>query len=370
MPKKLMKNKRIKKPKNKSKGQKPRAPNVGMNMFGLSSCAAHYALAVGSPFSRESNGACVPTFPARMSQKVTVYKSGSFAVGLQTFGFLGVAPCVANNATVAYASTNAYNGSSIDYLNAIGVQSFTIGSIPYTSTTLTNGDAYFPSAVSGRIVSVGVRIRYIGTELNRGGMIYALVTPDHNNTQGFSMDNITAYSETIKVPVGRNWTTLVASAIDQDECSYPEEVTAPGGPNTDAAVRRVLYPFAQQNSVNSAAPTIGAPIMVFCVSSTPGNVFEFEIVEHIEYIGSLTQPAATRSHSDQDGLSKVTEAAGNTPAARAASGAPQESTFLQQLKKTLYEHRDIIVPLSRMAAQMYVGTRRPNLRAIQNGYGL
>lgn len=325
-----------------------------MQVSGLSSCAAHYAVAVGSPFSREANGACVPTFPARMSQKITSYKSGTFFVGAQGFGFIGVTPCVANNANAIYHSTASYNGTVIDYINGTGVAASPMASLPYNSTQLLGGDVTIPAPVTGRIVSVGLRIRYIGTELNKGGMCYCLVTPDHTNTQGFTMDTLATYQETIKVPVGRNWTTIVASAIEQAECAYPEEASVPVG---DTATRRMLYPFSQLNSLASTSLTIGAPIMVVCVTSSASNAFEYEVVEHVEYIGVATQAAATKSHSDQEGLSKVTEAAGNTPAARAASGSSQEVSFLQQLRKTIYEHRDIVVPLARMAAQMYIGTR-------------
>lgn len=372
MSKKSKRNNLKRKPqqKRKSKNRPRRQPVVGHNALGLSACAAHYALAVGSPFSREANGACVPTFPARMSQKVTAFLTGSILVGLQQFGFVGVAPCVANNGSMIYASTAAYNGTAIDYLNATGVQVAPLSSLPYTSAQLLGGDVTLPAPVSGRIVSCAIRVRYVGTELNKGGVMYCLVTPDHTNTQGFSMQSLSAYSETIKVHVGRQWTTIVASAIDQAECSYPEEATVATG---DPATRHMLYPYSQQNAITAAVQTIGAPIIVIGIQSTAANAFEYEVVQHVEYIGSLTQSMATKSHSDQNGLSKVTEAAGNVMSLRAANGAAQEPSFLASLKKTIIDNQDVVVPLTRMAAQMYLGGRptpgRSNLRAIQNGYG-
>lgn len=365
-------NRKIKAPNKRKSNKRPRRQAVvGHNILGLSSCAAHYALAVGSPFSRQANGACVPTFPARMSQKVTAFTTGQVTVGAGGFGFIGVTPCVANNAPIAYASTGAYVGTTVDYTNGTGVQIIQLASLPYTSLQLLGGDVTIPAPVSGRVVSCGLRIRYVGTELNKGGVCYCLVTPDHTNTQNFTMPILATYAECIKVPVGRQWTTIVASAIDQSECSYPEEASVPTG---DAATRFMLYPFSQQNALTAASQTVGGPIMIIGIQSTSQNQFEFEIIEHVEYIGSLTQSMATKSHSDQNGLSKVTEAAGNVMGLRASNGAPQETSFLSSLKQTIIDNQDIVVPLTRMAAQMYIGSQAPagrgRLRAIQNGYGL
>jgi hypothetical protein len=362
--------KRMPQQKRKNKNRPRRQPVVGHNSLGLSACAAHYALAVGSPYSREANGACVPTFPARMSQKVTAFQTGAVIVGGQQFGFVGVAPCVANNGGMIYSSTGAYNGTSVDYLNGTGVFVASLNSLPYSSAQLLGGDVSVPAPVSGRIVSCAIRVRYVGTELNKGGIMYCLVTPDHTNTNGLSMQTLSAYSETIKMPVGRQWTTIVASAIDQSECSYPEESSVPTG---DPTIRQMLYPFSQQNAISPTAQTVGAPIIIIGIQSTAQNSFEYEVVQHVEYIGPLTQSMATKSHSDQNGLSKVTEAAGNVMGLRAANGAAQEPSFLASLKKTIIDNQDVVVPLTRMAAQMYLGgrstPRRNNLRAIQNGYG-
>lgn len=359
--------------KRKSKNRSRRSPIVGHNAFGLSSCAAHYALAVGSPFSRLANGACVPTFPARMSQKVTAFLSGQLLAGSQGFGFIGVAPCVANNSPQIYATTGAYNGTTIDYTNGTGVNPIQVQSLPYSSSQLLGGDVSVPAPVTGRIVSCGLRVRYVGTELDKGGLLYCLVTPDHTNTNGLNMASLAAYSECIKVPVSRKWTTIVASAIDQSECAYPEESSV--ATIVDTATRNMLYPFSQLNAISGATLSVGAPIMVIGIQSKSQNQFEFELVLHVEYIGALTQSMATKSHSDQAGLSKVTEAAGNVMGLRASAGAPQETSFLSSLRQTIIDNEQTIVPLARMAAQMYINngygqpTGRGNLRAIQNGYG-
>lgn len=323
---------------------------------------------MGSPFSRQANGACVPTFPARMSQKVSAFVTGNFATGTQGFGFVAVSPTVSNNAPLAYSSISAYNSTAVDCLN-VNAQTTVMSALPYNSSQLLTGDVANPAPVSGRIVSCGLRVRYIGTELNRGGVCYCLVTPDHTNVQGFSMALLSTYSECIKVPVSRQWTTIVASAIDMKECEYPEEATQP---SAESSTRQMLFPYSQQNAILATSLTVGAPIMLFGVASPAGNAFEFEVIQHVEYIGTLTQALATKSHSDQAGLSKVTEAAGTVLANRASSGAPQESSFLASLKQTIIDNRDIVVPLTRMAAQMYMGNQRArgNLRAIQNGYGL
>jgi len=59
----------------------------------------------------------------------------------------------------------------------------------------------------------------------------------------------------------------------------------------------------------------GAPLAIV-FDGEVGNQFEFEIVAHIEFIGSLTQSMLTKSHSDPVGFGVVQEAGSSLGMAR------------------------------------------------------
>ena len=141
----------------------------------LSECAARYACAIGAPFSAGAIGACVPSFPARPSFKVHSRINGTFSIGTAGVGYIGVAPCVSNSQRCIYYTGSTFTGTTL-MVSGTGVNAITNTSNPYAS------GAFVPAsqatdAMTARIISVGLRIRYTGTELNRGGIVYGLVHP-------------------------------------------------------------------------------------------------------------------------------------------------------------------------------------------------
>lgn len=346
----------------KRKAPRQRTKRVRATQFGvLSECAARYACAVGSPFSANAIGACVPSFPARPSYKVHSRITGTFSIGTAGIGYIGVAPCVANDKKCIYYTSSAFSGSSLA-VGATGMTSITNGSNPYASS------AFVPSsqstdAMTARIVSIGLRIRYTGTELNRGGLIYGLVHPNHGNLHQTTTDAMSVFRECIRRPVSRSWTQVVASAIDTDEADYPDPSDMMAIGTASSIIQAGListFPFSSGNCVTSSNLDLGGIPMAFMVNSSPGNQFEYEIISHLEYIGTQVQNAVTPSHADAVGLSKIIEVKGmaDVNAANNTSSIPYEVSFADSLKSGIARMTETTVQAASVAASIATGINK------------
>lgn len=360
------KNQRNRPPPRRQKKPKRKSQNFPIR---LSACAAHYAATIATPFLPSAVGACVPTFPARLTQKVSAKMSGQFVVGTKQ-GFLAVTPCVANDqACIFHSDSGTYAGTSAvitpsAYVAGTGYNVYT--TVPYNNVPLLDGGAISSSTLKGRVVSVGVRVRYTGTELYKGGTLYALIRPDHETVNDMSPSGMASYKECIKVPVSRKWTEIVASAVDPDETIFFDSTrffTAGSASAGTLEYISALFPFSQGQSIDSTSTTVGAPIILFMATGNPGNTFEYEIIQHLEYIGSLTQSVASKSHADADGLSMVTDVAGSVDALRQSSGMSQATAFATNMVSFYRENRQVL----HAGASLISSLMAPGLRGRQIG---
>lgn len=323
--------------KKQSKGRsaavrKARGQTVGMPLP-LSPCAQKYALAISEPFHPNATGACVPSFPSRNSQKVTAFIRGTLTTSSTTnVGFIAVVPTLANDGTVAWTTTSAFNGTTLAGSGA-GVVPRTLPNLPWsTASLLSSSGGSVPPAISGRIVSIGVRLWYSGTELNRGGVTYALCEPNHGNLLGMDATNLGAYVECVKASVSRDKPAYVFTAgIDAEECQYPEHDSAATAGFPDVRV----YPFSQGAPATATSLVGAAPLAIMIVSGAPSSNFEFEIVEHVEYVGAASSAMATPSHSDANGFQMVQNAAGRLPSLMAANPTARPSSLMASAIRTI-----------------------------------
>lgn len=331
-------------------------PRMGV----LTECAARYACAVGAPFSSNAIGACFPSFPARPSRKVHSRLTGVFKVGSQV-GYIAIAPTACNDLASIYYTETAYAGANLS-VGATGVTVSNNTANPYGHSLFLPGNAS-ADCISARIISVGLRIRYTGTELNKGGLIYGLVLPNHGNLHSTTPVAMSAWRECVRRPVSRAWTTIVASAIDTDEGDYPD-VSELYAINTTSslneAVIKALYPFSSGNSVTTTNANLGGIPMAFMITSTEGNSFEFEVITHMEIIGSLVQNSVTPSHADAIGLSKIIEVKGmaDINAASNTSNIPYEKNFAESLKSGISQMVDTTVEVASVAKTINDGVNK------------
>lgn len=244
----------------------------------LSPMALQYAKALGNPFD-SIQGAYVPLAPVLPSKKLTVWNKGSLITGTQGVGFLGFSPYggVVNDSTsVSYTLAN-YAGTTFNPGAAIGAYGSNTNS-PYLSSAFGNAD----ELADFRLVSAGIRVRYTGTELNRGGSIVGLSQPEGASLSGAgtARSAFLAYNGVQSVPVGTGWVSVVWSPT-----TYYD------------------YDFTYQT------PGVVAECPMGILITSPvltGVSFDFEVVAHYEIMGQNI-PDKTSSKGDVVGASAVAD---------------------------------------------------------------
>jgi hypothetical protein len=177
-----------------------------------------------------------------------------------------------NDANSVTVSNSAFVTSVISAGVITGVNGLTTNA-PYAIADVA-GDA-----VNYRLVAAGIRLRYIGTQLEMGGSIYAAVTPSHTSLQGASAADFLALDRVEQAPFDRSWVAVTWTPVKEEETTF---ITTYGGGTPHLAV------------------------LIKAASTTP-VAFEFEVYAHVEYIGSNVRQK-TQSHADVIGFQKAATA--------------------------------------------------------------
>jgi hypothetical protein len=249
----------------------------------LAPCSVHYLQALEAPFSLMAE-VCIPDMHAVSSKKVKVLTRGTFETSSTTgVGWITLNPWRADSVGPLVAKTSAsYTGSEATVFNSVA-PGVTIGvgtKFPYPDT------AWGLNGISHRIVGVGLRVRYTGIELYRGGRAIMIRMPDNKQSLGNeSVASLFGYSQAKSFPVTNEWTMVAYKPVRPAEFEYSD---TPG-----------------------TADVILDSCMVYGVSGTAGPstasaIFEYEVVTHVEYIGEID--AITVSHSDVVGMSQIRNA--------------------------------------------------------------
>lgn len=272
----------------------------------MNSCEEGYLAAVTVPFTGAALGSCIPHFPSRPSMKTTCKFQGIMTVADLTnaIGFVTISPCLCNDQAAVYYTTGAaFAGQQVDVTATTAVaagalrgNTFTATDLipPYTSATDMEMLDRPPSA-KGRIVSCALRIRYIGSELSAAGVTNVFVSPSHSNLQGEQFTDIAARPTCRRVPVSREWTTIVDSASDMYELEYPEPLVKmgfDGSINGDISKNQYIlhacYPYSNGKMIQNLTGYYdqgAATLIAFVSGASPGAKYEFEYIQHMEFIG-------------------------------------------------------------------------------------
>lgn len=157
--------------------------------------------------------------------------------------------------------------------------------VPYTNE-VTNSAVPFMTTAAPRfkLVGAGLRVRYVGTELNRGGRIVGYTCPLGEDLYSLSFDELASYPGAMVYSVDRSWKQIAykpASPADNDYKTVSNS-----------------YSWVQS-------------IMAFAVKSTASNEFEYEVVTFYEFISNpavnKVVESMTPTSSDIVGLSAVQE---------------------------------------------------------------
>lgn len=246
---------------------------TGAPVLKVAECTAHYLKAVMDPFDTPA-GACLPAdlFPLP-SQKVKAFCRGTCVLGTTGYGYVNAAPSPCNDATAASFTTATSVMASNTAISAVT----NIGTVQYAQLPWTTADVVTNNLVQARLVALGLRVRYAGTEANRNGILNFYEDADHASLQSFTYDStrqrVNTYST--RPPGDGSWSTVVAS-----------------GP---VAPLELEY----QNSAY-LTPTGNAATLICFIKGVAGDVYEFEVFEHIEAIGVNTI-GRSPSHADPQG---------------------------------------------------------------------
>lgn len=220
---------------------------------------SNYLNALINPFDSPVIG--VPHEPALSSMKVRQFARGTFSCqGTNGFGFITLKPVIANN-NIAVNTSQALGtlttiSDTISATASVGV----VLNGPFDATNYTANQAM------GRIVAMGIRIRYIGAELYRGGIVISLEEPNHQTLVGADLDFLGKYDRARFLPVGREWIPVTWQPVSPDEYQYTDvSSTIYGG--------HACLVLAVQSPLSSPLPA----------------VFEYEAVQIVENIGNLVR---------------------------------------------------------------------------------
>lgn len=318
----------------------------------LSHCAQKYALAIAAPFHPGARGACSPSYPAMPSFKATGFTRFTMTVGSAGVGFCAISPCLANNENCAYFTNSSYTRNDIKIVDTAtalttGVQSYTISNLPFTADQLSLAFSSDSEYVHGRIVSVGVRITYIGTTMNESGAIYLYSSPSHQNVTRIanSLGELGSLAETEVCGITRNPCELRIFPVTSDESSYNNS-----GSYTNKS--EALWPFsndatdfdAQVYNAGTAGVNCGSPIALIAVSGVvAGSSFLVEIVQHAEFVGTGVATMVTNSEADQRGFEIVSAASQRLPAMK---NAKPQSTFISLMGDAIKEVATTVKPMA------------------------
>lgn len=247
----------------------------------MSQCSKEYALALMDPWA-VTVPPCVPDNITLPSYKFNTQLKGVMSVGTAGVGYVALDPYAPFGAGLNVVYTIA------TYPNAYFFPTGVTGNVTASNDSSFIVGDFQPvggagAVKSARLVSTGMKMRYIGSEINRGGRIIS--ARNNGNALFPSGAGITAQvfllnREAVSVPVSRDWHYVIWRPALPTDLAY-------------------LPP---------AFLTLPSQCMVLYVEgAVPGVSFEFEILSWWELIG-LGLPGLTKSHSDPLGFSAITSA--------------------------------------------------------------
>ena len=275
------------------------------NTFRVGKCASDYAASLADPFSGPTE-ACLPVTPSISSRKIRTFVRSTLNVGTQGLGFLTAQPLACNDGSTVGGSV----GTAAVYCSSAAFAGNT--GIPVLNTTTTgvvalnhNGDyssiQFSAQSAQVRLVSMGFRVRWAGTELNRGGRVLLYEDPEHADwsTTGLSISQFLANEKSREFKMSEDWLTLCQS-----------------GPVMPQEYDFATTPFGPYGS--SASP---AHYMLCLIQCAAGSLIDFEVYWNYEVSGRNVR-GKSRSEADDLGFTTVSSAIRNVKDGQLDSSHP------------------------------------------------
>lgn len=195
------------------------------NAIKLSPCAKDYLACLANPSSGPL--ACIPDYPALFSRRMRTWVKGTFSTSSTAgpglgLGFIVFDPLrsLANDTTGCVVTSTTATATNTIVIDAATAQTFNSNS----DQVLAN---YGPGIgfAQGRVVAAALRIRYIGTELNRGGQAVGLMQPNHQSFQNTTLGGLDSFEQSRRFKVGEKWMTVLYRPVDNNDLQYVADPT-------------------------------------------------------------------------------------------------------------------------------------------------
>lgn len=292
------------KPQQKQKTMTRKNPNRNRVAFNLSPCADLYLKALVNPFAIKINGElpCVPDMYDIPSKKFGFTKRGLISIGANGMGYVSASPfSISPGTSQPFLKATSKTTATYDVINDGTGIDFALGYIE-NSPQLNSYDF--------RPVCLGLRVRYIGTELNRSGRIVPFTA--NYSLIGSSLHAAATVGTVQTQPVDRKWHGTYWRPSNSSDYDY------------------------KNVCVGISDPRVG--IWVSGVPGT-GDVFEYEATAYYEcqgIVGVQQFTDTTRSHSDPVGLGMIRDFVGQ--AATSEIGQSVYSSALEYMRRTVINH--------------------------------
>lgn len=253
--------------------------------FQLSSCTTDYLRALTDPFTLPPKELpCIPDLFDSPSKKLRVVQRGMLtSPGTGAGAYTGFLMFDVRNGicrdftTVAYSgATYASDGFPLTYAMT-GVNETGMNQSPYSNADFSDSGA---GNMQYRPVAAGIRVRYAGTELERGGVTIPFRHPQNREITGYSTANVLSFQEVRRLPCNRAWHGIMYIPVNSGDYEYGVGVGAQPEPGVAGSIG-ILLKSGGVNATN----------------------WEWEVVAYYEVVGATEN--VTPSHSDVGGMSAV-----------------------------------------------------------------
>lgn len=250
----------------------------------LSPVAQAYAEALTHPDTGPLVG--VPNGDTLFSKKLRVWCRGSATPDATHANVHIIAQPFAALAKDLNVVAVVANGSALPSNLATGGQ---VTNAPYVASD------FSATGIQGRLVSAVLRCRFVGTNLNAGGLEYGIQEPTHNSIAGWTETNILATTCGVSRSIrsGEDWLEVKYRPIDHNDTSWITSITRTSASaydiNSDyTTVTKGDYPFMG--------------VMALCAANT--QTIQWEFWATVEYAGP-TVTGKTITPPDVQGWASV-----------------------------------------------------------------
>jgi hypothetical protein len=245
------------------------------------------------------------------TQKVTVFGSiDSIGVSTGGSGFVAMTPNISAGDHVQYSTGNTYAPTVAQIGTLLKTTTATTGvtglplTLPYNLAVL-NQTQGTSASNQYRLVNVTCKLRYTGSELNRGGIVYAMRHPrsqDLSNT--FATTLKAEYPSIVKYNINSAevfelvWFPVMKPQLELYDTA---QANLPFNSYYPALFGNIATSF--WDYTDAGLGSSGASFGYVIVGAQPSATFELQFWEHWEFMGKAPALLVTPSPPDEHGLS-------------------------------------------------------------------